>query len=135
MTLAPLPIPDPEFPTHAGVRHVVRLALPEGPAYAEVEGDQYRLLDAAPWLGGRPLGPAVSLGLAPDDLSVVARVNGEVRQDSRTRHLARGAAELVVFISNVMTLLPGDVISTGTPAGVAPLAPSDRVSIEIEGVP
>jgi len=264
MTLAPTPIAGPEFPTRAGVRHLVRLVTPDGPSYAEVEGDRYRLLDAAPWLSGRPLertvpragatllvpvepgkivcigvnyadhakesvslsalpdepvlfmkpttallahggtirlpagvgrvdheaemafvigrptyratpaearaaiagvtavndvsarvlqkkdgqftrakgfdtfcplGPAVAVGLNPDDLGVVARVNGEVRQDSRTRLLAKGAVELVVFISNVMTLLPGDVISTGTPAGVAPLSPGDRVSIEIEGVP
>src|SRR5262249_10261761 len=68
-----------------------------------------------------PRGPSVALGLDPDDLGVVARVGDTVRQDSRTRALAKGAVELVVFISNVMTLLPGDVISTGTPAGVAPL--------------
>jgi 2-keto-4-pentenoate hydratase/2-oxohepta-3-ene-1,7-dioic acid hydratase in catechol pathway len=82
-----------------------------------------------------PLGPAVALGLAPDDLAVAARVNDALRQNSRTSRLARGAVELVVFISNVMTLLPGDVISTGTPAGVAPLAPGDRVAIEVEGLP
>jgi 2-keto-4-pentenoate hydratase/2-oxohepta-3-ene-1,7-dioic acid hydratase in catechol pathway len=52
-------------------------------------------------------------------LGVVARVNGTVRQDSRTSHLHAGPVDLVVFISNVMTLEPGDVISTGTPAGVA----------------
>jgi len=61
-------------------------------------------------------------------------VGDTVRQDSRTAQLAKGAVELVVFISNVMTLLPGDVISTGTPAGVAPLAAGDRVTIDIEGV-
>ncbi len=81
-----------------------------------------------------PLGPAIALGLDPDDLSVVARVGDEVRQDGRTKHLVAGPVDLVVYISNVMTLEPGDVISTGTPAGVAPLAPGDRVSIEIEGV-
>jgi 2-keto-4-pentenoate hydratase/2-oxohepta-3-ene-1,7-dioic acid hydratase in catechol pathway len=257
-------IPDPKFPILAGVRHIVRVRVDGAPTYAELSGDSYQLLDAAPWNGGRvtgrrvpckgarllvpveptkivcigvnyadhakesvslsalpdepvlfmkpgtallphggtillppgvgrvdheaemalvigrptyrasasearaaiagvtavndvsarvlqkkdgqftrakgfdtfcPLGPAVALGLDPDDLGVVARVGGEVRQDSRTRHLAKGAVELIVFISNVMTLLPGDVISTGTPAGVAPLVPGDRVSIEIEGVP
>jgi len=81
-----------------------------------------------------PLGPSVALGLAPDDLGVIARVNGAVRQDSRTSRLHVGAVDLVVFISNVMTLEPGDVISTGTPAGVAPLGPGDTVSIEIEGL-
>jgi len=257
-------IPDPSFPSLAGVRHVVRIVVDGIPVYAEVEGDTYRLLDAAPWLGGHagdrtvprararllvpvepskivcigvnyadhakesvsvsalpdepvlfmkpstallpyggtillpsgvgrvdheaemalvigrptfratasearaaiagvtavndvsarvlqkkdgqftrakgfdtfcPMGPAVALGLAPDDLGVIARVGDTVRQDSRTAQLAKGAVELVVFISNVMTLLPGDVISTGTPAGVAALAPGDVVAIEIEGLP
>ena len=81
-----------------------------------------------------PLGPSVALGLDPDDLGVVARVNGDVRQDSRTSSLHAGPVDLVVYVSNVMTLEPGDVISTGTPAGVAPLAPGDVVSIEIEGL-
>jgi 2-keto-4-pentenoate hydratase/2-oxohepta-3-ene-1,7-dioic acid hydratase in catechol pathway len=264
MPLEPPTTPDPDFPSLAGVHHVVRLVTPSGPMYALVEGDRCRLLDAAPWLGGRatdravpragarllvpvepskivcigvnyadhakesvsmvalpeepvlfmkpqsallahgdaitlpeglgridheaemalvigrptyrvsaaqaraaiagvtavndvsarvlqkkdgqftrakgfdtfcPLGPAVALGLDPDDLSVRARVNDELRQDSRTSLLHKGAVELVVFISNVMTLLPGDVISTGTPAGVAPLAPGDVVAIEIEGLP
>ena len=81
-----------------------------------------------------PLGPSVALGLDPSDLGVVARVGGDLRQDGRTRDLAAGAIALVVYISNVMTLEPGDVISTGTPAGVAPLNPGDVVAIEIEGL-
>jgi len=257
------PIPDPDFPSVPGVVHIVRLNVTGEARYAEVRGDRYALLDAAPWLGGRasgkdvprkgaqllvpcepgkivcigvnyadhakesasftavpdepvlfmkppsallpyggaillppgvgrvdheaemalvigrrtyrcgpdearaaiagvtavndvsarvlqkkdgqftrakgfdtfcPIGPAVALGLNPDDLSVVARVGGEVRQDGRTKDLVAGAIALVVYISNVMTLEPGDVISTGTPAGVAPLVAGDRVSIEIEGV-
>jgi 2-keto-4-pentenoate hydratase/2-oxohepta-3-ene-1,7-dioic acid hydratase in catechol pathway len=64
----------------------------------------------------------------------VARVNGDVRQNGRSRDLIAGAVALVTYISNVMTLLPGDVISTGTPAGVGPIVPGDRVAIEIEGV-
>jgi len=257
-------IPDPNFPSLPGVRHVVRLVTPQGPAYAEHDGHTYRVLDQAPWLGGRatthrvpcagaqllvpvepskivcigvnyadhakesvslsalpdepvlfmkpptallahggtillpagvgrvdpeaemaivigcptyrvnarearaaiagvtavndvsarvlqkkdgqftrakgfdtfcPIGPGVALGLDPDDLGVVARVGSEVRQNARTKDLAKGAIDLIVFIAGVMTLLPGDVISTGTPAGVAPIAPGDRVAIEIEGVP
>src|SRR5689334_70065 len=233
-------IPDPTFPTLPDVRHVVRLELDGRAAYAQVEGDAYRVLDAAPWLGGRateravpragarllvpvepskivcigvnyadhakesvsvsalpdepvlfmkppssllahggtillppgvgrvdhesemaivigrrafragrdearaaiagvtavndvsarvlqkkdgqftrakgfdtfcPMGPSVALGLDPSDLAVVARVNDAVRQDSRSSHLHVGAVDLVVYISNVMTLEPGDVIS------------------------
>ena len=81
-----------------------------------------------------PLGPVVALDLDPADLAVRARVNGEIRQDGRSRDLAVGPVDLVVFISNVMTLEPGDVISTGTPAGVGPIVPGDTVEIEVEGV-
>jgi 2-keto-4-pentenoate hydratase/2-oxohepta-3-ene-1,7-dioic acid hydratase in catechol pathway len=61
-------------------------------------------------------------------------VNGTRRQSSSTKELIFPIDRLVAFISAVMTLLPGDIISTGTPAGVGPLAPGDRVTIRIEGV-
>ena len=63
-----------------------------------------------------------------------ARVNGEVRQDANTKEMVFGPVQLVSFISRVMTLLPGDVISTGTPTGVGPVEPGDTVEIEIEGI-
>jgi len=81
-----------------------------------------------------PLGPWIALGLDPADLAVRARVGGVLRQDGRSRDLVCGPVDLVVYISNVMTLEPGDVISTGTPAGVGLLEPGDVVEIEIEGV-
>lgn len=80
------------------------------------------------------LGPFVVTGVADADLRVVARVNGEVRQDGRTSDMIFPPARLVSFISQVMTLLPGDVVSTGTPSGVGPLKEGDVVEIEIEGV-
>ena len=70
----------------------------------------------------------------PVDLAISCRVNGELRQDSRTSLLVRGVGELVAWISNVMTLLPGDVILTGTPEGVGPLSPGDLVEVEVDGV-
>jgi 2-keto-4-pentenoate hydratase/2-oxohepta-3-ene-1,7-dioic acid hydratase in catechol pathway len=81
-----------------------------------------------------PLGPVIALDLDPADLRVQSLVNGQVRQDSRTSDLIFSVAELVSFISRVMTLKPGDVIATGTPAGIGPLADGDVVTIEIEGV-
>ena len=81
-----------------------------------------------------PCGPAVVCGLDPDALAVWGAVNGQRRQDGHTRDLIVKSAELVAFISRVMTLEPGDVVSTGTPAGVGPLAPGDRVEIGVEGV-
>jgi 2-keto-4-pentenoate hydratase/2-oxohepta-3-ene-1,7-dioic acid hydratase in catechol pathway len=81
-----------------------------------------------------PLGPWVETELDPSDLAVECRVNDETRQASRTSQLAFGPATLVEFVTSVMTLLPGDVILTGTPAGVGPLAVGDRVEVEIEGI-
>ena len=82
-----------------------------------------------------PLGPAIETETDPlEALTVECRVNGEVRQHATTADLVFGVAELVAFISAVMTLLPGDVILTGTPAGVGPLQPGDRVEVEIETI-
>lgn len=81
-----------------------------------------------------PLGPWIVTALDPGDLAIESRVNGVVRQQSRTRHMIFSVAELICYIAQVMTLEPGDVIMTGTPAGVGPLEPGDRVEIEIEGI-
>ena len=81
-----------------------------------------------------PLGPWVTTDLDPADLAVTTTVNGELRQAGRTSQLMRGVDELVAHVSQAMTLLPGDVILTGTPAGVGPLVVGDEVSVTIEGI-
>jgi 2-keto-4-pentenoate hydratase/2-oxohepta-3-ene-1,7-dioic acid hydratase in catechol pathway len=82
-----------------------------------------------------PLGPVIETELDPlERLAVVCKVNGEVRQAGFTTEMVFGVAELVEFISRVMTLLPGDVILTGTPSGVGPILPGDLVEVEIDGV-
>jgi len=81
-----------------------------------------------------PLGPCVVTDVDPSDLAIETRLNGEVRQRSRTSQLIFKCPELVSFVSNIMTLLPGDVISTGTPAGVGPMKPGDLVEVEIERI-
>lgn len=80
------------------------------------------------------LGPDLVTGVAPADLFVRARVNGQLRQDGRTSDMIFPPARLVSFISQVMTLLPGDVVSTGTPSGVGRLEEGDVVQVEIEKV-
>ncbi|MFQ5343315.1 MAG: fumarylacetoacetate hydrolase family protein [Anaerolineae bacterium] len=80
------------------------------------------------------LGPWVETNLDPGNLSVVTRVNGEVRQNGNTAQMAWDVALLVATASSVMTLQPGDVIMTGTPAGVGPIYPGDTVEVEIEGI-
>ena len=82
-----------------------------------------------------PLGPAIDTDLDPQEgLAVISRVNGETRQSGSTADLVFGVGELVSFISSIMTLLPGDIVLTGTPSGVGPIFPGDRVEVEIEGV-
>ncbi len=81
-----------------------------------------------------PLGPWIVPDLEVSDLSVRCRVNGDLRQDGRTRDLVFGVGELLAYVSAVMTLEPGDVLLTGTPEGVGPLYPGDRVAVEVEGI-
>jgi 2-keto-4-pentenoate hydratase/2-oxohepta-3-ene-1,7-dioic acid hydratase in catechol pathway len=84
-----------------------------------------------------PVGPCIATGLdykASGGIGVEGWVNGTRRQSSTTRELIFPIDRLVAFISGVMTLLPGDIISTGTPAGIGPLAPGDRVTIKVAGV-
>ena len=81
-----------------------------------------------------PLGPWIETSLEVDDLAVQGRLNGELVQDGRTSDMIWGVRELVSYVSQAFTLLPGDVIMTGTPAGVGSLAEGDRFEVEIEGI-
>jgi 2-keto-4-pentenoate hydratase/2-oxohepta-3-ene-1,7-dioic acid hydratase in catechol pathway len=81
-----------------------------------------------------PLGPCIETAIDPNDLGITTRVNSAVRQSGRTSMMVFDCAFLIAFISSVMTLLPGDVIFTGTPAGVGPLDAGDVVEVEIEGI-
>jgi 2-keto-4-pentenoate hydratase/2-oxohepta-3-ene-1,7-dioic acid hydratase in catechol pathway len=81
-----------------------------------------------------PLGPWIETDLDSTDVGVVARVNGEMRQHGHTPDMIYDLSTLISYISHVMTLEPGDVIMTGTPAGVGPLIPGDIVEVEVEGI-
>ena len=81
-----------------------------------------------------PIGPWIETDLDPSSLRLVTRVNGDVRQDGNTSHMIFPCSHIIEFISSVMTLVPGDVIFTGTPAGVGPLNAGDTVEVEIEGI-
>ena len=84
--------------------------------------------------GSCPIGPWIVPGLDVDDLYVRARVNGELKQDGRTSQMIFDAAYLVSYVSEVFTLLPGDLILTGTPAGVSPIVDRDIVEVEVEEI-
>ncbi len=81
-----------------------------------------------------PVGPAIVGGLDPLNLTVVTRVNGVVKQNGRTADMAFSVPFLIRYIANVMTLYPGDLIATGTPAGVSKMNAGDVVEVEIDGI-
>jgi len=94
----------------------------------------------AQWTRGKgfdtfcPLGPHLALDLEPGDLLLRTWLNGELRQEARTREMIFDVGEILAYISTVMTLEPGDVILTGTPEGVGQLKSGDVVEVEIEGI-
>ena len=84
--------------------------------------------------GFAPAGPWITDEVNPDDISVLTRLNGKVVQASRTSKLMWDIASLMEFITACMTLLPGDVVATGTPSGIGPMQRGDKVEVEIEGI-
>lgn len=81
-----------------------------------------------------PIGPVIETELDPNDLEISTSLNDVIMQHSRTSELIFNVPRLISFISRVMTLLPGDIIATGTPSGIGPMRIGDKVKIEIEGI-
>lgn len=94
----------------------------------------------APWLRSKgfdtfcPLGPWIETELDPTDVTVQTRVGGELRQDGHVAEMIFTISELVSYVSDMMTLLPGDVILTGTPSGVGPVSAGDTVTVSVSGI-
>ena len=81
-----------------------------------------------------PIGPCIAVGLDPSALAIEGWVNGERRHASNTNQLIFPVPHLIEHVTRFMTLHPGDVITTGTPSGVGPLVPGDRMMVKLEGV-
>jgi 2-keto-4-pentenoate hydratase/2-oxohepta-3-ene-1,7-dioic acid hydratase in catechol pathway len=81
-----------------------------------------------------PVGPCIATDIDPNGVDLETYVNGERRQASNTKHLICPVEDLVARVSAIMTLLPGDVIATGTPGGIGPLQPGDKVEVRIESI-
>jgi 2-keto-4-pentenoate hydratase/2-oxohepta-3-ene-1,7-dioic acid hydratase in catechol pathway len=119
---------------HDAMEHVAGLTC-----FNDVSARNYQKTDGQ-WARAKgfdtfaPLGPWIALGLDPHGLHVECRVNGERRQHGNTRDLRFGVPFLVSHVSHIMTLEPGDVIATGTPAGIAPVGIGDRIEVEVDGV-
>ena len=81
-----------------------------------------------------PVGPEIVTDIDPDNLKIQSYLNGELRQDSNTANFIFTVSELVSFISHVMTLMPGDIIATGTPGGIGAMNKGDTIEIRIAGI-
>ena len=81
-----------------------------------------------------PIGPVITDEIDPGAVEIRAYLNGEMKQNSNTKNLIFGIPRIIEFVTSVMTLLPGDVIATGTPSGVGPMLPGDEIAIEIAGI-
>jgi len=81
-----------------------------------------------------PIGPVIETELNPLSVKVISRLNGEIKQNGNTKDMIYNIYEIVSFISDIMTLLPGDVIATGTPSGVGPMNVGDKIEVEVEGI-
>lgn len=81
-----------------------------------------------------PLGPWIETNLDPADLRVTTELGGELKQDGRTSDMVFSVADIIAYVSSFMTLLPGDVVLTGTPDGVGPMQVGDTVSVTVEGI-
>jgi 2-keto-4-pentenoate hydratase/2-oxohepta-3-ene-1,7-dioic acid hydratase in catechol pathway len=81
-----------------------------------------------------PVGPFIVAGIDPRNLAVTTRVNSTVKQNGRTADMAFSVPFLIRYIADIMTLYPGDLIATGTPAGVSPMKDGDTVEVEVEGI-
>jgi 2-keto-4-pentenoate hydratase/2-oxohepta-3-ene-1,7-dioic acid hydratase in catechol pathway len=81
-----------------------------------------------------PMGPAIATGLDPTTIPIQGWLNGRLAQHSTTAQLIFTVADLIAYVSGIMTLLPGDIISTGTPSGIGPLSPGDTFTVKAEGI-
>jgi 2-keto-4-pentenoate hydratase/2-oxohepta-3-ene-1,7-dioic acid hydratase in catechol pathway len=118
----------------AGRQHVLGACCVNDVTARELQDKDVQFTRAKGFDSFCPIGPCLATGLDFGALDISGRVNGQVRQKSNTRELIFDVGYLVWFVSRVMTLLPGDMITTGTPSGIGPLEAGDVVEVELEGV-
>lgn len=123
-------VPSPE----AAAAHILGAVCVNDVTARELQDKDVQFTRAKGFDSFCPIGPCLATGLDLGSLEICGRVNGELRQKSNTRELIFPPGYLVWFVSRVMTLLPGDMITTGTPSGIGPLLAGDVVEIEVEGV-
>jgi len=122
------------IPAEDAVRHIFGYTLANDVTARDLQRKDGQWTRAKGFDTFCPIGPWVETELDPSDLILTCHVNGELRQMASTRDMVFGVAQLIAFISSVMTLEPGDLILTGKPAGVGPLVHGDLVEVTIEGL-
>ena len=121
-------------PADKAMEHVLGLTCLVDVTARELQRKEVQYTRAKGFDTFAPIGPCIAMGLDPSALDVEGWLNGQRKQASNTRQLIFSVAQIVAFVSNVMTLLAGDVIATGTPSGVGPLKGGDTFSVKIEGI-
>ncbi len=123
-----------KVPEEAALDHVLGYTAALDLTARDVQRKDLQWVRAKSADGFLPLGPWVETDLDPGATWVRTWVNGELRQEAPTSAMIFPVARILAYISSFMTLEPGDVVLTGTPQGVGPLAPGDRIRVEVEGV-
>ena len=121
-------------PADKAMEHVLGLTCLVDVTARELQRKEIQYTRAKGFDTFAPIGPCIAVGLDPSALDIEGWLNGERKQASNTRQLIFTVPQLVAFVSNVMTLLPGDVIATGTPSGVGPLKNGDTYTVKISGI-
>ena len=118
----------------AAARYILGYTSAEDISDRTIQGSESQWTRAKSFDTFTPLGPYVETKIDPHDLNIQLFQNGQLRQNSNTSLLIFNCYQLISFISTNMTLLPGDVILTGTPSGVGPIASGDRLEVRIQGL-
>jgi 2-keto-4-pentenoate hydratase/2-oxohepta-3-ene-1,7-dioic acid hydratase in catechol pathway len=121
-------------PASSAARYILGFTAAQDISDRTIQNAESQYMRAKSFDTFTPLGPYIDTKIEPDDLNIQLFQNGQLRQNSNTRQLIFKCNELVSFISQNITLLPGDVIITGTPAGVGPIKSGDTLEVRIQGL-
>jgi len=121
-------------PSDRALEHVLGYTCANDVTARELQSRGYQYSHVKGYDTFAPIGPSIAIGLDPSTIGVQGWQNGQMRQNSSTAQLIFGVADLIAYVSAIMTLLPGDIISTGTPSGIGPLAPGDVFTVRVPGI-
>ncbi len=121
-------------PRERALEHVLGYTCANDVTARDLQNRGYRYSHVKGFDTFAAIGPAIAIGLDPTCIAVQGWQNGRIKQDSTTAQLIFSVADLIEYMSNIMTLLPGDIISTGTPSGIGPLTAGDVFTVKVAGV-